>query len=430
MKHLLRVLLLIFLAAPAFAADGDFFLRFGDDYLSGYVCEGLKNNHDARQAAWKVEEYRQNIKASFARELPRLSVGANYSGVHAPFPGISDLDKNGFVLPFIASYEPDFLLKNRDRTRGATKDYEAQKFTEESIYISIVSDIATVYINILQYDALIERQEQIVALNNEQVVRACKKFKHGVIDQTSLNAVQKNLETEKNNLDELVKQRQVALTQLALLVGRKPGGQIERAKLENFEYNGQIPAEISSDVIFARPDVLAAEAQLESANINVRVARKEFLPSFNILGLLTFNTLLPGGFFDWSSTIAFLLAGATQDIFTGGAKVANLKINKARYEQLFEMYRQTDLTAVKEVNDALVIIKTDTRTDNNTIEKLRLQQRDFEDACKKFERGVISVPELLSAQQAFLSMQQSQIRTKSARLVNYLTLYKAVGGKL
>jgi outer membrane protein TolC len=255
-------------------------------------------------------------------------------------------------------------------------------------------------------------------------------YNRGVVDHATLNAAKKDLETAKNTLDDLCKQRETALTQFALLLGRMPGGQIRRAKLETFEYGGQIPDMVSSDVIFSRPDVLAAEKQLEMAKIDVRVARKEFLPSFNIIGLLAFNTIFPGSFFNWDTVIASILAGATQDIFKGGAKVANLKIYKSRYEQLFETYRQTDLNAVKEVNDALVIIKIDTATDNNTIEKLRLQTRDFEDSDKKFKRGVISYPALLVEKQRLLSMQQAQIQTKTVRLVNYLTLYKAAGGKI
>jgi NodT family efflux transporter outer membrane factor (OMF) lipoprotein len=437
MKGFVSFILVLFLSLPAFAGidtcrtkscdNISFIENFKDAYLSDYVCEGLGNNHDWHMALWRVEEYRQNVKVSFSRELPSLSVGAYYNGFH--FPG-TRFKENSFVLPFIANYEADLLLKNRDRTRAAKKSYEAAQFQAEAVYILLISDIATVYINLLQYDSLIERQGKVVALNEELMARAGKMFARGVIDHAGLNAVKKNLETEKNNLDELCKQRETTLTQFALLLGRTPGGDFARSRLNEFEYRAQIPSEVPSDVIFSRPDVLAAEAQLESARINVRVARKEFLPTFNILGLLVFNTFLPGNFFNWDSIIASIFAGATQDIFRGGLRFANLRVNQARYQQLFEMYRQTDLNAVKEVNDALVIIKIDTQTDQNTIEKLRLQSRDFADAQKKFNRGVVSYPDLLAAQQELLNMQQNQIQTKATRLVNYLTLYKAVGGKL
>ena len=97
---------------------------------------------------------------------------------------------------------------------------------------------------------------------------------------------------------------------------------------------------------------MQAEKMLEKAKIDIRVARKEFLPRFNITGLWVFNTIAPGAFFSWESPLAAIIARASQDIFTGGRKIANLKIQKAKYEELFEKYRQTDLEAVKEVNTA------------------------------------------------------------------------------
>lgn len=220
--------------------------------------------------------------------------------------------------------------------------------------------------------------------------------------------------------------------QLAVLSGisAQNAVSLNRGNFTNFEYTGQIPETISSDVIFARPDVQSAEKQLEKAKIDVRVARKEFLPSFNITGLWAFNTIAPGSFFSWNSSLALLLAGATQDLFTGGRKVANLRFQKAKYEELFENYKQTDLEAVKEVNTALCINKYDREVELNTKAKLSLESVNFKNNSKKFARGVISSPEILMEQNKLLASENEYIKTKAQRLVNYFTLYKAVGGKL
>lgn len=410
----------------------DFWSRFDDEYLSFYICEAIKNNHDARKASWQVEEYRQNIKYSFGQELPHLNVSANYAGLHIPKLDNFQLKSNAFILPFMLSYEPDFFLKNRDKTKSVKKAYEAAKFEEKAIYIALASDTATAYLNLLQYDKLVELQERIVAVKQDQLSREQKKYHRGVIDNTQLNSVKKELETAKNNLETYNKNRTTVLTQLSVLTGLSPSCicDIQRSSFDDFDYKSEIPSQASSDVIFSRPDVMAAEANLEKAKIDIRVARKEFLPSFNITGLWLFNTIAPGTFFSWQSSLAAILAGATQDIFKGGMKVANLRIQKARYEQLFEVYRQTDLTAVKEVNDALCIIKYDTNVDNNTITYLNLQKRDFLDMRKKLSQGVISYPEFLSEQERLLNIEQNQTQTKTQRIADYLTLYKAVGGKL
>ncbi len=343
-----------------------------------------------------------------------------------------DDSQNGFVLPFLVSYEADIFLKNRDKTRSAKKSYEAAKFDEKSVYIALVSDVATNYVNILQYDKLIQDQEKIVKNLKTQLNRNEKKFVQGVINKEELNQSVDNYEKGKNSLEKLIKERQGILNQFAVLIGESAQNSqnLKRGGIETFEYKGQIPDEISSDVIFSRPDVLSVEKKLEGAKINVRVARKELLPSFNINAIWAFNTIAQGSFFSWDSSLAYLLAGAYTDIFKGGRKIANVKIQKAKYEEMFEEYRQVDLNAVKEVSTALNIIEHDSAVDKNTIKEFKLQKENYLMAQNKFKQGTISYPALLSYEENLLRYEQNKTRSKTTRLVNYFTLYKAVGGNL
>ena len=154
------------------------------------------------------------------------------------------------------------------------------------------------------------------------------------------------------------------------------------------------------------------------------------MPTFNITGVWIFNTIAPGSFFSWESSLAAILAGASQSIFAGGRKVANLRLQKAKYEELFEKYKQTDLDALKEVNTALCLIKHDEEIDKNTILQMQYEAKNLENARKKCHQGVISNGEYLEMLSKFIAAQKSSAETKSQRLVNYFTLYKAVGGKL
>ena len=428
----------LFVLNPCFAVDRnnlnvEFFNRFNDDYLFQYVNEAIDNNHNAKQATIRVEEYRQGVKSQFANELPSFSVAANYLGIHSPKfnPNLS-VSKNAFVLPFIVNYEADFLLKNRDKTKSAKKSYEMSKFDEQSVYLALLTDVATVYTNILEYDKLIEEQEKIVENYNQILNDANKKLARGVINTTELNNSTSKLEDANITLENLLKQREILLMQFAVLIGRSADGtnSIERGSIDNFEYNDVIPSEIESDVIFSRPDVKRAEAGLEKAKIDIRVARKEFLPRFNITGIWVFNTIAPGTFFSWESSLAALLAGATQDIFTGGRKIANLKYKKAKYEELFEQYRQTDLEAVKEVNTSLCIIKHDTEVENKTKEKFLLETKNLNNADKMLNRGVISKTQYINSENMYINKDMDLTKARTRRLVNYYTLYKTVGGKL
>lgn len=436
-KKFLLIFALFLIAPAAFAVNREdlnieFFDRFNDNCLNYYIIAALDNNHDAKQASARVEQYRQQVKYSFGAELPSFSVSANYLGVHVPRLDNFQLSQNAFVLPFIMNYEADFLLKNRDKTKSAKKNYEAMQYEEKAVYLSLLSDVATVYTNILQYDELIKSQSQIVRISHAVFEADKKKFARGVIDNTELSNSAQNLEAAKNELQSLCKQRENLLMQLAVLTGMSPAciRDLKRGNLASFEYQKTIPDTVASDVIFSRPDVMSAERMLEKAKIDVRVARKEFLPTFNITGVWIFNTIAPGNFFSWESSLAAIFAGATQDIFKGGRKIANLRMQKAKYTELFESYKQTDLEAVKEVNTSLCFIKHDTLIDNNTTAKMNYEIQKFADAQKKYNRGVISSPDYLNAQSKFLLQKKETAQTKAQRLVNYFTLYKAVGGKL
>ena len=438
-KKVFLTILILFVSPVCFAVDRndlniEFFNRFNDVYLYQYVNEAIENNHNAKQATVRVEEYRQGIKSQFANELPTLSVAANYMGIHVPEvnPAISNIKKNNFVLPFIANYEADFLLKNRDKTKSAKKTYEMSKFDEQSAYLALLSDVATVYTNILEYDKLIEKQEKIVDNYNQILNDDNKKLARGVINTTELNNSKTNVEQANITLENLIKQREVLLMQFAVLIGRstESANNIERGSIDDFEYNAVIPSEIESDVIFSRPDVKRAETALEKAKIDIRIARKEFLPTFNITGVWAFNTIAPGTFFSWESSLAAILAGATQDLFAGGKKIANLKFQKAKYEELFEQYRQTDLEAVKEVNTSLCIIKHDLEIENKTKEKLLLETKNLNNADKMLNRGVISKTQHINSENIYVNKDMDLTKAKTRKLVNYYTLYKAVGGKI
>jgi len=430
--------LFFFVFSPCFAVDRnnlnvEFFSRFNDDYLFKYVNEAIDNNHSAKQATIRVEEYRQSVKSQFANELPSFSISASYLGIHSPKfnPNLS-VSKNAFVLPFIANYEADFLLKNRDKTKSAKKTYEMSKFDEQSAYLALLSDVATVYTNILEYDKLIEEQEKLVNNYNQILNDDSKKLARGVINTTELNNSKTNVEQANIALESLIKQREILLMQFAVLIGRSADetNSIERGTIDNFEYNSVIPNEIESDVIFSRPDVKRAEMALEKAKIDIRVARKEFLPTFNIAGIWAFNTIAPGSFFSWESSLAALLAGATQDIFAGGRKIANLKFQKAKYEELFEQYRQVDLEAVREVNTSLCIIKHDRKIENKTKEKLLLETENLNSANKMLNRGVISKTQYINSENLYINKDMDLTKAKTRRLVNYYTLYKTAGGKI
>ncbi len=411
----------------------DFFKKFNDEYLIEYIYRTIQNNHQIKEANSRVERFRYEVKKAVADEFPELSVNANYLGTHFP-PDDENIfiKRNSFILPFLANWEIDLLLKNKDKIKSKEALYKAELANQKATYISLLSDVASAYINILLHDYLIEKQKNILKNKNQNIDLENKKVKFGISDVFTLNKEKEKLKDEIDYFDNLVKNQKTMLYNFSTLIGESAVNfeEIKRGKIEDFDYTESIPEIICSDLIYSRPDVIEAENRLKSAKIDITRVKKEFFPKFNIIGLMFFDTAGGGNFFSWNSSFAFLLAGATQDLFNGGRKIANLKIKKARYKELFEKYKQTDLVAIEEISNALNLIKQDKNLEKSSREKLILEKRNNALAKSKLDKGIISNSEYLDHEISLNQKEQVFANAKTSRLIDYITLYKALGGEL
>lgn len=432
-KFVFIIFFQLFIFAKANPINIDFFKNFNDAYFEKYIIEALENNHDLKQANYRVKQFRYEISNQFAKQLPELSTGSNYIGASVPGGDTNILIKrNSYILPFRASYEIDLLLKNRDKTKSKKELYKASIANQKSTYISLLTDVSNTYVNILLFDYLIQKQKEIVKDKEENRDFNKNKYNYGVISFIDLNDIFSEFESQKIVLENLIKQQKTNLYNFAALIGKSAyeSENIKRGSLKDFEYQNKIPNCIQTNLIYSRPDLVEIEHQLKSAKIDILVARKEFLPSFNVFGFLAFDTAGGGNFFNWDSSFAYLIAGLTQDIFKGGAKIANLKIQKAKYQELFEKYLQADLNAIKEINNSLNLIKQDTLAQTYSKKQVDFEFDNYLAAKRKLKSGTISKIEYLRNKNSLNQKEQLFAYTKASKLNDYFALYKALGGQL
>lgn len=407
----------------------DFWSQFNDEILNGYIDKAVKNNYDLKMASLNVKEYYENVKLQFSNELPKLTAG--YSPNYVKMPGSSDADWV-FATPAIASYEADIFLKNRDKTKSVKKLYEASQFDERAAYISVASAVGTTYLNIVRLDKIVDLQQEIVELRKEIYDLMLKRNREGITSTADTIKANKALVAGETDLIEYQKQRDFLLHQLAVLIGESPANaeELTRTSYDKIVFSGNIPSEISSDVIVQRPDYLKAEKMVEKAGIDVRVARKEFLPSFNIMGLALFNASNIGSSWTTKNMLASIGAAGMLPLFTGGSLTANLRLKKTEYERVLQNYYKTNLTAIQEVNDALVSVKKDTEKMKRTQKQADLEKTDFMYNRDKFNQGVISKLDLIQFKENLLSIDKLVAQQNIECMVDYIGLYKATGSKL
>lgn len=408
-----------------------FFEKFGDEFLIEYIIKALQNNHSARASFFESQKFRYEVSKTFAIEFPTLNVQANYLGLKVPLLDNFAFKKNGFLLPFELNWEADLLLKNRDKVKSKRSLYRAQKYDEYGTYLMLAADVASVYINILKFDKTISLYEKLLSNQKEILEKNRLKYNNGLISRLDLNDETNKLTNRTIELQNLKKQRKFLLNQLASFVGESAfiSEDLPRGKFEDFGKNVSIPKTLSSDLIYNRPDILSAQSKLKSAKIDITVAKKEFFPTFNVQGLYLFNTLSAGNFFSWRSTFATLLAGVSQDIFTGGRKIANLKLEKAKYEKALEEFLQKDIEALKELNDALYQAKYDKKILDDIYDIYLVEKDNFSLDKLRYKNGVIGFLDFLEAKDELNLIEQNLVEKRAVKFVDLISIYKAAGGR-
>lgn len=407
----------------------DWWKNFNDENLEEYITMAIANNYDLKMATIATKEYYQNVKLQFSNELPQAGVG--FSPNLAKFPGATNWDWM-FAAPAIVNYEADIFLKNRDKTKSVKKLYEASVLDERAAYISVASAVGATYLNIVKLDKLIELQTKIVETRQQIYDLMLMRNREGLTSTADTTKANKALIAGTTDLFEYKKQRDILAHQLAVLIGESPenADTLAISSYDEINFSGNIPKEVMSEVIVNRPDYLKAEKMVEKAGIDVRIARKEFLPTINLTGLMLFNASDIGSTLTTKSALGALALGGMLPVFTGGRKIANLKLKKETYERVLQNYYKTNLTSIQEVNDALVTIKQDNEKLRANEKQSVLERADYGFSKAKYDNGTISKLDLIQVEENLMVIDKAVANQKINCLVDYIGLYKAAGSKI
>lgn len=422
----------------------DWWKSFQDDNLNALIEDALTNNPDINIAKINIEEARAMVKAVHAGELPKVNAGASYDRVkfseNVNLPGADSSGSffgngqafNYFSVPVNASYEVDYLHKNRDKTESAKKMYKATEYEEKAVRIALISDVASAYFNLIKMDKLIELQKKRIVISNDIIKMENAKYQKGFVNFEDVEAIKSEAKQNLIEYNELTKEQAIICSQLAILTGHEPTALsiFERAKWSKELANTNlINSGISSDLLTHRPDIMAAEAELQSSLIDIKVARKEFLPSIvlNIqdLGFMatSFNNVFN------SNSFNYLIGGIlTQKLFNGGATKANLRIKKATSERRLYQYRKTIITALKEVEDSFAKINSD----YDSLKNQEINTHSSKEVLKifnaKYTKGFVDYIAVRESENKYYENQILLVESQSNFLMDRISLYKELGG--
>lgn len=411
----------------------DWWKNYNDEVLINHFQTLYENNHDLRIAALKTKQAEENIRLAGANQLPQLgfdgSVSRVFRGPRTQFGSvvIPKYIQNEIFLPLNASYEIDIWGQNYLNRKSAKKQAEIAKQQERAAYIYITSSFAADYYNLIKMDELERNLLKIIDLQKNIVSMTEKKYNSGLASINEVLDEKQILVNFEKDLNKLTENKKILNDEAVVLLGLNTDKAIELSDYQSIS-SPKTPETLSTTIIQFRPDLISSEDYVKKSGIDVRVARREFLPKFILYGNLGFNAYKWNRMFAGETFLANAGIAPRWDIFTGGIKMARYRINKYEYKKAVEIYEKTVLTSIQEVNDALAEAKTTKANLIKSDEDYSIEKEKNILAEKQFSIGDSSMLDEMKSEVNLYVAKQRNIAAKIDNVISSISLYNAVGG--
>jgi len=399
-----------------------------DSVLRQLVDTALQDNRDVRTAVAAIDEFRAQYRATRGALLPELTGNGEAGRNELVFGTFGAQTFDVYRATADLSWELDLLGRVRRSTQAGRADLAVRQEDRRALELSLISDVATGYVDLREADRNLEIARRTLTSRQLTLALARQRLDQGLISELDVRQFEAEVASPAASVADF--ERQVAQQEnaLSVLVGRNPGAIARGRSLTELAARIPVPAGVPSALLEHRPDVRGAEAALRAATARIGVAEAARLPTFVISGQYGTQSTEFSKWFGSGTKIWQAFAGVSVPLFTQGRPGGEeVNVARARAEQARSQYEQTVLVAVREVEDALVGLRTAQDRAAAQQRQVVALRRALELANMRYQNGVSSYLDVLDAQRGLFSAELSLTQAERDQLVAAVQLYKAVG---
>jgi NodT family efflux transporter outer membrane factor (OMF) lipoprotein len=405
---------------------------YQSEELNQLVEEGLKNSPSLAAAQSTLQAAREQLRSQIGNSmLPSVDVGFSPSRQRALgipiLPQEQTFIYDVFAAQVQASYTFDFFGAAFLADRALAGQIQEQAFQLEATRRALATNIVTATINAAALQEQVAATERLVALGEDRARQTAARYKLGSASREEMLAAEQDAANAAATLPALRAQALAVRHAQAVLLGRTPDNAPTPLSLDDLHLPGIVPVSVASDLLHQRPDILAAEAAVRATADEAGAATAAMFPS------LTLTASYGRGGFDWSTftspagKIWGVGASLAQPLFHGGALLARKHQYEATYEAAVSQYRQTVLSAFRNVADTLVVLEEDANTVTQT-QRAEIAARDTKsDTESRYKLGGTPFYATLTAGQQYEAAHVQYIRARASRLADTAALFDSMG---
>ncbi|URW77078.1 efflux transporter outer membrane subunit [Sphingomonas donggukensis] len=415
--------------------------RFDDPLLQRLVASAATTNLDVAQAVARLRQARESLNQSRAQLLPNVGGTAGYSRNFNLIGGTSTVvlpdgtvtniargNSSSFSLGSDVSYQVGLFGEVRRTVEASGAQYAASGYDYASVVISSQSEIARNYILARAAQAQLANARSSLALQDDNLEIAGFRVQAGLV--SSLDQEQARLQRAQTaaSIPSIEVNYNAAVSRLGVLTGQAPGAlKAEMAAVRPIPKGPTaVGVGIPAEVLRQRPDVLAAERGLAAATAQIGVAKAALYPALAISGNIATNATSLGNLFD--QVTGGLFAGLTQLIFDGGRAKAQVRSNEAAAQGALAAYKGTVLTALEDVENAVVALRSAQTRAREFATALDAANNTAILSRSQYRAGLTDFTTLNQSESGLLSARNGLTQAQSDEATALVQLYLALGG--
>jgi outer membrane protein, multidrug efflux system len=407
---------------------------FHDDELNGLETDLLAANQTLKVSVAHYQQARASAAVQNAALFPTLGVAPN--GIRQRFSGNRStgsvvtpgpLTQSNFTIPFTVSYEVDLVGQRRRTIEAAQASLQANAADLENVRLILTAELAADYFSLRQLDTQITLLVRTVDALQKGLDLVNSRHRGGVASGLDVAQEETLLNTTRTQATLLKQQRKQFEDAIAVLTGRPaPDFHLEARVLSADPPN--LDVTLPSDLLERRPDIAEAERAMAVANAQIGIAKAAYYPSLQLYGQGGWNAAKITQLLNAESGIWAIGANLAENIFTGGARRAQVQFSQAGYDATVASYRGTVLGAFQEVQDNIAGLEVLHTAQVSQAEAVDASRRQLDIATSRYVGGLVNYLDVVNAQQILLTNEQEAAIIHGQRLVTAVLLVKALGG--
>ncbi len=401
-----------------------------DPVLSDFMELAIVANLDLKEARARVLEARARRGISESRLFPTVDSSGAFTQRRSSENAGTGTESKFYSAGFDAGWEVDIFGGARRSVEAADADLQAAEEDLNDVLVTLLAETALNYVEARTFQARIMVAESNLLTQEETYNLTRFRFEAGLIDELPVKQALYNLENTRSQLPTLRTGLEASKNRLAILTGRQPG-----AVHHKLDTNGDIPVPplqlavgVPAETLRHRPDIRRAERRLAAQNARIGTAVADLYPKFSLSGSIGLESFSSTNLFNTGSHAWQFGPGIFWNIFDAGAIRRNIDVQSALQEQALIQYESTILSALEEVENAMIAYAQEQFRHESLITATEAAREAALLSQDRFTAGLVDFSNVLDSQRSLLSFQDQLAGSKGDVTADMIRIYKALGG--